>query len=177
MATAGRTTQAGFRKLSWGATEAEVRAAERAALIQETRTHLVYESQLFGAPCHVVYFFEEGKLQRGRYVFTHESLDEARYAYKALRVRLIEKYGEPDNPYELQCIGGIGSPAARYEAALEEHGMPPLQWSNAARYHVVSLEYTTADDTDTHGIIVEHYNTINVLLKAARRSAQDRELL
>jgi hypothetical protein len=91
-----------FRQVSWGMSEAQVRASEE-GWPSESRTSagetiLTYESvALEGLPCRLVYVFEGGGLVRAKYLFTarHDDPDGYVADFKAVDPALRERYGAP----------------------------------------------------------------------------------
>jgi hypothetical protein len=104
--------QSDFRKANWGMTQDQVIAAESkppaSVSIAGGVTALRYDSMKFaGVPAGVLYFLENGKLTRAKYLFDarHNDLNEFIADYKLVEPELREHFGKPaaervvwDNP-------------------------------------------------------------------------------
>ncbi len=86
-----------FRKTKWGMNKAQVREIEKNILFQEEEWLLAYWGNAGGFDCLIVYIFAEGKLVRGRYIFTisHTNKNDYLIDYKKVKKILIKKYGKP----------------------------------------------------------------------------------
>lgn len=90
---------ADVRNVTWGMSEAEVRAAEGQAPVEATGSTLRYPATDFAdADSFVVFTFEHGKLVRASYLFTPEHSEPNGFIsdFHAVATRLVAKLGKPD---------------------------------------------------------------------------------
>ncbi len=95
---------ADVRNVTWGMTEAEVRAAEGQAPVEATAGTLRYPSADFSdADGFIVYAFEHGKLVRASYIFTPEHAEPNEFIsdFHAVAARLAAKLGKPEQERNL----------------------------------------------------------------------------
>jgi len=88
-----------FRDVSWGASRAEVRAAETATELGEEGNQLIFESLVADKNAGIVYEFLPGdRLVRAYYVFNEEYTNENRHIddYNQIETILERVYGTPD---------------------------------------------------------------------------------
>lgn len=96
-------TETHFRMTSWGMTQDEVKKLETGEFIKESKSKstglniLTYKGQAGALKCVVGYFFAEGQLVEGRYIFYEQHTNKNLYItdFKEVKVQLTEKYGEP----------------------------------------------------------------------------------
>ncbi len=96
-----------FRKVKWGMTIAQAKATEPAKPIREaglgSKKILVYEDQVAGLSCDVVYIFVKDKLVRAKYLVTSKHTNNNQYLsdFYSLAESLENKYGKPtsDNKF------------------------------------------------------------------------------
>jgi len=90
-----------FRAYAWGAAKEDIVKAEGSSSTPgktpaglET---LAFKGEAGGMECIIGYFFAEGILVQGRYIFTGEHSNRTLYIddYNKVKASLIEKYGKP----------------------------------------------------------------------------------
>ncbi|MDI6850997.1 MAG: DUF3157 family protein [bacterium] len=86
-----------FRKTNWGMNKAEVKKTEKSKIVKEDENLLAYQGNVGGLECFILYIFAEGKLVRGKYVFTvtHSNKNDYILDYSTLKEFLVKKYGKP----------------------------------------------------------------------------------
>ncbi|HEX2953613.1 MAG TPA: hypothetical protein VHR47_06480 [Bacillota bacterium] len=86
-----------LRNMSWGMTLKEVKQAENLSLTYEEKDALVYNTELVGFPCSLLYFFQKDSLYRGGYAFTqtHANATDFIGDYGRVKNYLKQQYGEP----------------------------------------------------------------------------------
>ncbi|HEY9885724.1 MAG TPA: hypothetical protein V6C96_00545 [Vampirovibrionales bacterium] len=103
-----------FRNMPWGSTMQQVKAKEKAYLLQETPNGLMYEDQIVHRNFNSAYFFQNNKLFRGVYSLQEQSSEEqgvlnqrSNYVllYKILLDELVKVHGVPDKQKELPKLG------------------------------------------------------------------------
>jgi hypothetical protein len=87
----------GFRKMAWGASKAEVIAAENRDDYEEADSFLAFTAVIAGLPCSVIYVFVGDSLVRGKLAFTVQHANDNDFwdDFEALKSMLIKKYGSP----------------------------------------------------------------------------------
>ena len=100
--TVGRSTDensSGFRGVSWGMSEEQVKATEENAPLEESNNVLYYSYTASGLNDTIGYFFYEHKLFMATYMygyyFGQEALNTYIQTYKDLMSDMSEDYGEP----------------------------------------------------------------------------------
>jgi hypothetical protein len=98
----GQTPKTNFRQATWGMTLADIVKLEGQEPKAKSKSTggldmFSYLGKLGNLDCTYVYFFAEGKLVGGRYVFLarHSREDEYVSDYELVKASLIEKYGQP----------------------------------------------------------------------------------
>jgi len=90
-----------FRRARWGMTKTQVLKTETAKLMMDTTIRgvdlLIYTGEVAGFNCNIGYIFAEGKLVRGKYMFTHSHSNKNDYIldFNKLKEILTKKYGKP----------------------------------------------------------------------------------
>jgi hypothetical protein len=86
-----------FRKTRWGMNVETVKKNEKSKLLSDKNDQIVYETEVNGLDCYVVYEFLRDKLAESRYSFTKTSTNKNDYILRFHRVKeiLIKKYGKP----------------------------------------------------------------------------------
>lgn len=95
----GLRSEEGFRKVSWGASPSEVRAAEASEPHLAQDNYLDFEVRLGRFACLAVYVFVGGRLVRGKYLLLEEyqNLTSHLNDFDELKNSVIKKYGDPKN--------------------------------------------------------------------------------
>jgi hypothetical protein len=86
-----------FRNVRWGMTQQEVKQAEKLALAYADQEMLGYETTLAGFDCNLIYLFQNDRLYRAGYIFTHMHMNCTDFIddYDKVKDLLKQKYGEP----------------------------------------------------------------------------------
>ena len=84
-----------FRKVSWGASPAEIEAAEGKKADHKSAKGLIYMTTLAGMKCMVMYGMKNGKLQKGVYSFEERRPNHQLFIddYNKIDALLEKKYG------------------------------------------------------------------------------------
>ena len=88
-----------FRDVSWGASKAEVRAAESTEELGEEEGRLYFESEVGGKTAGIVYdFLSDGRLAQAYYIFNEEHSNKNDYIddFNEIEEILKRVYGPPD---------------------------------------------------------------------------------
>jgi len=98
-------SKTGFRQTLWGMSKEQVRKAESSKFIKEDKLSgamkgldvLIYQDNIAGLDCAIVYYFAENRLTRARYLFTEEHSNNNLYIsdFKMVKSQLSQKYGQP----------------------------------------------------------------------------------
>lgn len=91
------SSNAGFRKTTWGMDRTEVIASENNDDYEEGENFLGYSGQIAGLPCTIRYVFVRDSLVRGKLAFTvqHANNNDFLDDFEKLKGMLIKKYGCP----------------------------------------------------------------------------------
>lgn len=92
-----------LRRIRWGMTDAEVRAAESLSPLRENGQSLAYLTTTLDLPCLLTYFFAQDRLVRAHLSFSDPSgwhlpplsLAQAQRRFLFLREQLRQRYGDP----------------------------------------------------------------------------------
>ena len=90
-----------FRKAKWGMTKKQVKKKEKGTIFKEWTEDgsdlLAYRDKLADLTCVIGYIFVDKKLVRGKYMFTHEHINQNDYIadYKNLKEYMEKKYSVP----------------------------------------------------------------------------------
>ena len=95
-----------FRNAVWGDSTEQVKATETADFIYGNEDALLFEGNLLGYDCDILYQFDNGALYNGGYMFPDLYTNAGQYiaAYDSIKKTLYEKYGDSieDDVIELQ---------------------------------------------------------------------------
>jgi hypothetical protein len=88
---------ADFRGAKWGMTKDEVKASEKAELMQEQDDALFYDASISGIDCVAIYIFAKKVFVRAKYFFSasHTNLNDYIMDYFTINKLLVAKYQEP----------------------------------------------------------------------------------
>ena len=86
-----------FENAWWGMTRSEVKSIESGAPVQESQQMLIYESCVAGFPALAAYFFADGRLYSGKYIFNIQHKQNKEYItdYHIILERLMADHGLP----------------------------------------------------------------------------------
>lgn len=87
-----------FRNVDWGDNIGTIKAKEKARLLEEDTDMLVYDSDLYGIPAYLLYYFDDYKLYKTSYVLKENSNAKGnKYisAYDLWKTSLTKSYGTP----------------------------------------------------------------------------------
>jgi hypothetical protein len=88
-----------FRQFSWGESMDYVKQHHQGKLEEQSKNSLIYEGNIDGIRCSIVYGFSDNKLYMAAYSSkeTHFNKNDYINDYDKLNARLTEKYGKPDS--------------------------------------------------------------------------------
>jgi len=95
-------TKYNFRRVKWGMTKAQVKAAETSKLRDENNDGLLYRTKAATLSTNLLYSFAENKLVRAGYMFKDTHSNENAYIddYQRVKRILTKKYGQPEKDRE-----------------------------------------------------------------------------
>ena len=168
-----------FRDVKWGASKAEVRAAEDSEFVGEQPEGLIYKDEVAGLTAMVAYYFPEGSNQfaRAAYIFIEEHSSNNLYIddFEQVQEALEGKYGEPSDGGKIWRNDLFKDDRSDWGTALAAGHMTMQQeWASDRRdtkiYHQLS-----GDNFDISHILQYQRPALDYLFDQAqeRRNAED----
>lgn len=144
-----------FRNATWGMSMAQVKAAENRQPLSEEPNRLTYMTSFLGQDAIAIYYFDAGKLVRGRYVNVERHASNHAYLsyYDALTSTLRDTYGVPIEKSAYYASKSIRDNPLKWDTALAREKLAKHMAWNTLDTRVVA---TVAGKNNTPYCYVEY---------------------